>query len=231
MHTHYDNLRVTRNATPGVIKAAYRALCQEYHPDRNSSPDATRIMAIINDAYTVLSDPAARARYDSKLDRDERHTRSAQQEAAHARREADASEAGHKRAAGAEQQHRTDEAEAAEQRLRAAELREQVRRENDAARRRREARQAARKRESEQPPKHKKDSKLARVAGGAILLLVVVGGVLFAMGSNTTPAARYAVPAVHAAPAAAASVLSVATSAPAVEQANSTITTSLTRQK
>lgn len=66
-HTHYDNLRITPNATAGLIKAAYRALCQEFHPDKNPSADATRIMQIINDAYSVLSDPVTRAKYDAKL--------------------------------------------------------------------------------------------------------------------------------------------------------------------
>ncbi|KAA1001755.1 J domain-containing protein [Paraburkholderia panacisoli] len=231
MHTHYDNLRVTRNATPGVIKAAYRALSQEFHPDRNSSHDATRIMIIINEAYAVLSDPAARARYDRKLDLDERQSKSAQQEAAHAKRETDAPEAGRKRAAeAAEQERRAAEAQAAEQKLRTAELREQVRRANEAARKRREARQATRKREPEQPPNQEKDSNVAGVAGGVILLLVAVGGFLVSVGTNTTPAARLAAPAVQATPAS-APVLSVATRAPAVEHVNSAIATSLTRQK
>jgi hypothetical protein len=28
IHTHYDNLKVARNAPVSVIKAAYKALCQ-----------------------------------------------------------------------------------------------------------------------------------------------------------------------------------------------------------
>ena len=67
MHTHYDNLKVARNAPPAVIKAAYRALSQQYHPDRNSDPGATRIMKILNDAWTVLGDSEARAAYDLQL--------------------------------------------------------------------------------------------------------------------------------------------------------------------
>jgi curved DNA-binding protein CbpA len=67
IHTHYDNLRITRNATPGIIKAAYRALSVEYHPDKNPDRDTTRIMQMLNDAYAVLSDPDARAKYDAKV--------------------------------------------------------------------------------------------------------------------------------------------------------------------
>ncbi|MBB5503579.1 J domain-containing protein [Paraburkholderia sp. MM5384-R2] len=66
-HTHYDNLKVARNAPPEVIKAAYKALSQRYHPDKNNSPDATRIMKILNDAYAVLGDAEARRRYDETL--------------------------------------------------------------------------------------------------------------------------------------------------------------------
>lgn len=63
-HTHYDNLRVSRNAPEEVIRAAYRALAQKYHPDVNSDPDASRIMTIINQSYAVLSDPTKRAAHD-----------------------------------------------------------------------------------------------------------------------------------------------------------------------
>jgi DnaJ-class molecular chaperone with C-terminal Zn finger domain len=72
MHTHYDNLKVTRGAPADVIKAAYRTLSQRYHPDRNPSPDATRVMRILNEAYAVLSDPERRAAYDRELEQQER---------------------------------------------------------------------------------------------------------------------------------------------------------------
>ncbi|MCS6804710.1 MAG: DnaJ domain-containing protein, partial [Blastocatellia bacterium] len=35
LHTHYDNLKVARNAPPEVIRAAYKTLSQRFHPDRN----------------------------------------------------------------------------------------------------------------------------------------------------------------------------------------------------
>lgn len=34
IRTHYDNLKVARNAPTSVIKAAYKALCQTYHTDK-----------------------------------------------------------------------------------------------------------------------------------------------------------------------------------------------------
>lgn len=65
IHTHYDNLRVTRNAPPKVIRAAYKRLSQKFHPDKNpGNADAARIMAIINTSYKVLSDPDKRREHD-----------------------------------------------------------------------------------------------------------------------------------------------------------------------
>ncbi|WP_175691672.1 J domain-containing protein [Burkholderia anthina] len=66
--THYDVLRATRDAPPEVIRAAYRALSQKWHPDKNKSPDAGRMMQAINAAYEILSDSARRAHYDQELD-------------------------------------------------------------------------------------------------------------------------------------------------------------------
>lgn len=65
IHTHYDNLKVARNAPLEVIKAAYKALSQKYHPDRNSdSPDATKIMTMINISYEILSNSTKRQDHD-----------------------------------------------------------------------------------------------------------------------------------------------------------------------
>lgn len=65
VHTHYDNLKVTRNAPPEVIRAAYKSLSQKFHPDRNpDDPNATRTFQIINTAYEVLSDPVKRREHD-----------------------------------------------------------------------------------------------------------------------------------------------------------------------
>lgn len=64
VRTHYDNLKIARNAPIEVIEAAYRALVKKHHPDRNSSPSATRVMRIVNAAYNVLSDPVKRRLHD-----------------------------------------------------------------------------------------------------------------------------------------------------------------------
>lgn len=65
--THYDVLRVTADAPPEVIRAAYKALSQTWHPDRNPSPEAGEVMQALNTAYAVLSDPSKRADYDRSL--------------------------------------------------------------------------------------------------------------------------------------------------------------------
>lgn len=65
IHSHYDNLKVSRMAPPEVIRAAYKALSQKYHPDKNPGDEkAARIMAILNSAYSILSEPQRRKEHD-----------------------------------------------------------------------------------------------------------------------------------------------------------------------
>ncbi len=65
IHTHYDNLKVSRKAPQEVIRAAYKALSQKYHPDKNLHDEkAARIMAILNSAYGTLADPVRRREHD-----------------------------------------------------------------------------------------------------------------------------------------------------------------------
>lgn len=64
IHTHYDNLQLSQNASDAEIRQAYRRLSKRYHPDLNDDPDAHRIMQLVNRAYEVLSDPVSRAEHD-----------------------------------------------------------------------------------------------------------------------------------------------------------------------
>lgn len=72
IHTHYDNLKVARNAPPEVIRAAYRTLSKKYHPDHHpDNPDAIRIIQLINTAYDVLSDATRRQEHDRWIEKEE----------------------------------------------------------------------------------------------------------------------------------------------------------------
>lgn len=65
MLNYYDVLNVAQGASQEVIRAAYRALSQKYHPDRNPhDPQAHQRMTEINEAYAVLSDPEKRHHHD-----------------------------------------------------------------------------------------------------------------------------------------------------------------------
>ncbi len=64
--THYDNLKIDRNASNSIIRAAYKALMQKYHPDKfdGSVEEALRISKIIQHSYDVLIHPEKRAVHD-----------------------------------------------------------------------------------------------------------------------------------------------------------------------
>lgn len=72
VRTHYDNLKVARDAPDLVIRAAYKSLSQRFHPDKNpGDPRAARAMAIINRSYEILSDPQKRREHDAWVAREE----------------------------------------------------------------------------------------------------------------------------------------------------------------
>jgi len=62
--SHYDVLGVSKDASSGDIKKAFYNLSREWHPDRNSSPEATKKIQEINEAYETLSDETRRKEYD-----------------------------------------------------------------------------------------------------------------------------------------------------------------------
>ena len=61
---YYKVLGVPRSASQENIRAKFRRLALEYHPDRNRDPGAQEKFKEINSAYQVLSDPQKRAQYD-----------------------------------------------------------------------------------------------------------------------------------------------------------------------
>ena len=65
MADYYELLGVDKNANAKDIKASYRNLALQYHPDKNPGDKAAEDkFKQINEAYAVLSDDQKRARYD-----------------------------------------------------------------------------------------------------------------------------------------------------------------------
>jgi DnaJ-class molecular chaperone len=61
--SHYTILGITRGATPERVRAAFRHLAKERHPDHAGEASAPAFREIQH-AYDVLSDPERRRRYD-----------------------------------------------------------------------------------------------------------------------------------------------------------------------
>lgn len=70
---HYTTLGVERTATREEIVAAYRRMAMKWHPDRHVDPakkhEAEQHFKRVQQAYTTLSDPSARATYDQSQSR------------------------------------------------------------------------------------------------------------------------------------------------------------------
>ncbi len=65
MRDYYDILGVARGADDAALKASFRKLAMEHHPDRNGGcGEAEGRFKEINEAYSILSDPQKRAAYD-----------------------------------------------------------------------------------------------------------------------------------------------------------------------
>jgi DnaJ-class molecular chaperone len=62
---YYKALGVQPDAPASVVKAAYRALAMDLHPDRNPAKDATAKFQKIQEAYATLSDAKLREQYDA----------------------------------------------------------------------------------------------------------------------------------------------------------------------
>jgi DnaJ-class molecular chaperone len=62
MKTHYQTLGINPNANADEIKAAYRRLAGQHHPDRGGN---TQLFQEIQNAYSVIGDTKKRAEYDN----------------------------------------------------------------------------------------------------------------------------------------------------------------------
>jgi curved DNA-binding protein len=66
---HYATLGLDRHCTPAQIRAAYRALARQHHPDLNPDlPAAVTRTQRLNSAHEILSNPECRRAYDRELD-------------------------------------------------------------------------------------------------------------------------------------------------------------------
>jgi curved DNA-binding protein CbpA len=68
MKNYYEILQIPRHASNNQIKAAFRRLARQYHPDYNpDDPEAVTKFREIEQAYRVLSDKEKRKEYDRSL--------------------------------------------------------------------------------------------------------------------------------------------------------------------
>jgi curved DNA-binding protein CbpA len=65
---YYQLMGLSREATGGEVRKAYRTLVMKYHPDKNrNDPDCEGRMKEINEAYQILGDEDKRRQYDLLL--------------------------------------------------------------------------------------------------------------------------------------------------------------------
>ena len=62
--TLYDVVGALRDASPSMLKRAYRARALRMHPDKSKASDAEDRFRELQAAYDVLSDARERAAYD-----------------------------------------------------------------------------------------------------------------------------------------------------------------------
>ena len=70
---YYAILEIDVTATFDEIKAAFKKQAIKWHPDKNIGVDTTLRMQAINEAYLILKDSEARARYDIEYHRFKQH--------------------------------------------------------------------------------------------------------------------------------------------------------------
>jgi curved DNA-binding protein CbpA len=81
---YYELLEVAHTASQAEIKSAYRKQSIKWHPDVNSSENATEKMQLLNEAYLILKDPEARERYNVEYLRYQSFRAKREKEEAHA---------------------------------------------------------------------------------------------------------------------------------------------------
>jgi curved DNA-binding protein CbpA len=62
---YYELLQISPNAEAETVQRVFRMLAARYHPDNPRSGDTAKFV-LLNQAYSILSDPGKRAQYDSQ---------------------------------------------------------------------------------------------------------------------------------------------------------------------
>lgn len=76
MNDWYKILGITRNAGDAQVKTAYRKLAKKYHPDAHpGDKECETRFREITEAYTILSDPAKRKKYDKEISGEQKEYR------------------------------------------------------------------------------------------------------------------------------------------------------------
>lgn len=70
MKDYYEELEVSRQASPEIINKVYKVLAKKYHPDttKENKQEAEERFKKISEAYEVLSNPQKRKDYDADLE-------------------------------------------------------------------------------------------------------------------------------------------------------------------
>jgi DnaJ-class molecular chaperone len=66
---YYEILEISIYTDEKEIKNAFRNQAIKWHPDKNNGKDTTIRMQLINEAYLILKDKEARAKYDIEYNR------------------------------------------------------------------------------------------------------------------------------------------------------------------
>ena len=62
---YYEVLGLQKGASDAEIKSAFRKMAMKYHPDRNpDDKEAEEKFKEVNEAYSILSDPDKKSKYD-----------------------------------------------------------------------------------------------------------------------------------------------------------------------
>ncbi len=69
MKNYYEILEISFGSEIPDVKKAYRRLAFKYHPDKNSSENASEIFIELTEAYEVLKDSYAKSEYDRMYER------------------------------------------------------------------------------------------------------------------------------------------------------------------